>query len=121
MSARPASDSATPFMSVNFCDPRQQESAVPAAVRIDDGFDVPEERMCVLDLVDDHRLRVARQKGCGILVRLFGLGWQIERHEMVAGEQSSQCGGLARLPGAGQHEHRARRTRRSMSRPIHMR
>jgi hypothetical protein len=46
---------------------------------------------------------MADREAPGLLFRLFGFGGQVQGHELVVREKTSESGRLARLPSAGQH------------------
>ena len=73
MSARPASDSETPCMRVNFCETGEQEAAGAMAFRFDGCLEMAKETGRVLHLVDDDGRRVAGEERLGGVFGLLGL------------------------------------------------
>jgi hypothetical protein len=77
-----------------------------------------------LDLIDHHRHRVALEKGLWFLLRLLGVSGEIQRDELVVGEEPPKVEVLPvwRAPvSTTTGRVRADRSRRgSMSRVIHI-
>ena len=89
--------------------PGEQEGAAAPAFAVHRRLQMPEEPGRVLHLVDDHRRRMAREKGARVAFRLLRLARQVEGDEGVAGEQPAHQARLPGLAGAGQHDDGPRR------------
>jgi hypothetical protein len=81
----------------------EQVLACAVAVGIDDCLEVPEQRRRILHLIDDGRSRMAAEESRRLLLRLLGLGGQVEGNEGMTRKQPPQGRGLAGLAGPGQH------------------
>jgi hypothetical protein len=84
MSARPASDSDTLFIKVNFCDEKKLPMTVPAGIHC--YLKVSKQPWRVLHFIDDDWPRKLAKEALWFLFRLFGFSRKIQRHELVLRE-----------------------------------
>jgi len=62
MAARPARDSLTPFINVNFCEPVMRNCPVRSRSGVHDRLQMPEQRRSVLHFIQDNRGRMPLQE-----------------------------------------------------------
>ena len=88
MSARPARDSETLFIKVNFCEPVSRELSVTCATGVDSCLEVAEEAGRVLHFVDNHGRRMPTEKAVWLSFGLFRLCGEIERDKVILWKES---------------------------------
>ena len=68
-------------------------------------LEVPKQAGRVWHLVDNDRRRMALQEALRLLFGLLGFGREVEGDKRIIRKEMQKGGGLAGLPGPGQHDH----------------